>query len=32
MLEDLCLHIGENARQMHIGAKKATYTAFLKLY
>jgi hypothetical protein len=22
MLEELCLHIGENAKQKHIGAKK----------
>jgi hypothetical protein len=32
MLEELCLHIGENARQMHTGAKKPSYTTFLKLY
>ena len=32
MLEELCLHIGENAKQMHIGAKEATKTAFLKFY
>jgi len=28
MLEELCLHIGENGRQMHTGAKNDTYSIF----
>jgi len=32
MLEELCLHIGENARQMPSGAKKQHKQHFFKLY